>query len=541
MSTNFFNLIGLSRIKKLLQKDDLIAIGTRDPRFNGDYQPTAIKVEDFIASLPVPEGGVQSVTTAPVVGADVISVNNADPQNPVINFKGVAVDGSTIDGDGTAGDPLKFIGAISLEVKYANVLFVDGTNPSAMPAPNRFDQPYGNPVSAMVDALTLTPTATNRTLIYVRRGQYSSNIVLQNYTDWYCEPGVVFNNSVVYDNVQTVDSRFLGKASFTGTGFNSWILRLQGPATKAVFEFDEINCTRGAFETGNGASAVISGRKVYSESTIVGAGSTFRGSGNVTLNISEEFKAVHQTILFKSLSGKVVVNCPKLAIGTGNYFGGNFKQVIQCSDSNAGGTCVINGNLVNEDAGAFLGGISGIVGRWSSDNMTLTINGDVIGGDNLAIRAEGGSVNSRTIINGNASSTLQVGFISGNSSVVFRDGTLINYNTSTGAANYPILIANSTSKLWIENCHLYSAGSGQAAISALWMQSTNAVVSINNSVHSGADNLGFFIINAIGGQPLTNVRIHNCRSTKPLDVNIVDLLSPTGFIQDANIVAINFI
>lgn len=480
--------------------------------WNGsDYESRKISGATLKAELSG-GGGVQSVSGGNVY--NIVEVNNVDPLNPVIQINGV---------------------------KYSNVLFVDEINTSPTPNLNRFDQPF-DIFGALVTANALTPTATNRTLVYVRRGEYNNAaIVLKNYTDWYCEPGVVFNNSVVYDNVQTVDSRFLGKASFTGTGFNSWILRLQGPATKAVFEFDEINCTRGAFDTSNGASAVISGRKVYSESIVTAAGSTFRGSGNVTLNITEEFRSVHQTILFKSLSGKVVVNCPKLAISTGNYFGGNFKQVIQCAENNAGGSCVINGNLVNEDAGGFPGGISGIIGRWSSDNMTLTINGDVIGGDYLAIRAEGGSVNSRTIINGNATSKIQVGFLSGVSSVVFKNGTLINYNSFTGANGYPVLISSGSSKVWIENCHLFSYGLADANIGAIWMQTTTNQLSINNSIHSGSDNIGFFVRNAIGGQPLTNVRIHNCRSTKPLDVNVVDLLSPTGFIQDSNIVALNFI
>ena len=222
-------------------------------------------------------GGVQSVTGGTV--NTIVEVNNTDPLNPIIQINGV---------------------------KYANVLFVDNTNPSPTPNVNRFDQPYGDTGSAMVSALSLTPTSTNRTLIYVRRGEYTGNIILQNFTDWYCELGVVFVNTGIDDNIQTVDSRFLGKASFTGFGFNNGIFRVRGVSTKAVFEFDEINATRLAFETGNGASAVISGRKVYSESIVVAAGSTFRGSGNVTLNITEEFKSVHQTILFKNLTGKVI-------------------------------------------------------------------------------------------------------------------------------------------------------------------------------------------------------------------------------------------
>jgi hypothetical protein len=391
----------------------------------------------------------------------------------------------------------------------------------------------------MVGALGLTPTSTNRTLIYVRRGQYGGNIILQNYTDWYCEPGVVFVNTGVDDNIQSVDSRFLGKANFTGFGFNNGIFRVRGPLTKAVFEFDDINATRLAFETGNGASAIISGRKVYSESIVVACGATFRGSGNVTLNITEEFKAVHQTILFKSLSGKVIVNCPKLAIGSGNYFGGNFKQVIQCADNNAGGTCTINGNLVNEDAGGYYGGISGMIGRWVSDNMTLTLNGNIIAGDYWAIYGLGSSAGSKTVINGNIITNHIVTYSQNASTIVFKNGVLINTNTQASALTYPVISVGVGSTIWVENCHMYSFGTGSAEVSAFTKNSASCTLNVYNTVYSGADATGSFVRDTTGA-PGNNVRIHNCRSTKGLDVNIVDLLSPTGFIQDPNIVALNF-
>ena len=511
--TNFFNLITGRKIKTAatIADSDLIVLGTKDPRFDGGYQPTAITYEELVNSIPIPVGGVQSVTGG--TANTIVQVNNTDPLNPIIQINGV---------------------------KYSNVLFVDAINPSPTPLQNRFDLPF-DIGGALVTANTLTPTATNRTLVYVRRGEYSNvAIVLKNYTDWYCEAGVVFVNTVVYDNVQTVDSRFLGKASFTGTGFNNWILRLQGASTKAVFEFDEINCTRGAFETGNGASAVISGRKVYSESTVVAAGSTFRGSGNVTLNISEEFKSVHQTILFKSLSGKVVVNCPKLAIGTGNYFGGNFKQIIQCAENNAGGTCTINGNLVNEDAGGFPGGISGIIGRYLSDNMTVIVNGNITAGDYWAIYGLGASAGSRTIVNGDAITNHLITYTQNACTVVFRNGTLINTQTYSGAVGFPVISIGTGSSVWVENCHMYSGGTGNVNNSAFHKYSNAANLNVYNTVYSGADATGVFIYNG-GALPVNNARIHNCRSTKPLDVNVVDLLSPTGFIQDPNIVALNFI
>ena len=49
--TNFFNIITGRMIKKVPAKDDLIALGTRDPRYGGGYKPTAITVKDFANSL----------------------------------------------------------------------------------------------------------------------------------------------------------------------------------------------------------------------------------------------------------------------------------------------------------------------------------------------------------------------------------------------------------------------------------------------------------------------------------------------------------
>ena len=49
-------------------------------------------------------GGVQGVTDN---GTGVVSVDNTDPANPIVDFNGVNVDNSTISGDGTSGNPLQ--------------------------------------------------------------------------------------------------------------------------------------------------------------------------------------------------------------------------------------------------------------------------------------------------------------------------------------------------------------------------------------------------------------------------------------------------
>lgn len=56
-----------------------------------------------LTAIP-PTGFVESVTAD---GGGVVTVDNTDPLNPIVEFQGVNVDGNTITGTGTAGDPLK--------------------------------------------------------------------------------------------------------------------------------------------------------------------------------------------------------------------------------------------------------------------------------------------------------------------------------------------------------------------------------------------------------------------------------------------------
>jgi hypothetical protein len=49
--TNFFNLISTKKVKTQLDPTDLLAIGTKDPRFSGNYQPTLIKYSDLASQI----------------------------------------------------------------------------------------------------------------------------------------------------------------------------------------------------------------------------------------------------------------------------------------------------------------------------------------------------------------------------------------------------------------------------------------------------------------------------------------------------------
>lgn len=49
--TNFFNLIRGRQMKTTPEPEDLLILGTKDPRYEGGYKPTGITVSDFTSSL----------------------------------------------------------------------------------------------------------------------------------------------------------------------------------------------------------------------------------------------------------------------------------------------------------------------------------------------------------------------------------------------------------------------------------------------------------------------------------------------------------
>lgn len=532
-----------------------------DELLDNDLQTLADAIDSLAA------GSVNSVSDD---GEDVVTVDNADPENPIVGFAGVNVDGSTISGngrksnplvaayqapavdgvtitgDGTPGNPLVAVGGGgSSAVTYADVFFVDSTNPNYPGIQNRFDKPFATVNDALSAASVLTPTQYSRVLIYVRKGSYSEYLVqLKNYVDIYCEPGVVFDSTSFYDAGVTIDTRFMGKACFYGYGnaLGGMFYRVTGSGTNAYFEFDEAYVVTGFIETGGSANLTVSARKIFSETLYKAFGITVRGSGNVTFNVSESISAWHNVFAIKAFSGKCFITCPKLYLHQGNTYGGNYKSVLHIYD-NLGGEVTVTGNLVVNNVAGYYGGTSAAITRWTDSWLTLRLNGNIYAENQFGVYGLGSSAASRTIINGDVRTNNLVAYVASNSNVVFRNGTLMNWNTTTGSEGYPVVSVGGSGKVWVENCHVHSLGLGATYpnIAAFWKDTTTATLNVYNSVHSGADTPGFFIRNSAGGQPVNNVRILNCRATKPLDTNITDLLSPTGFTQDANVQSINFI
>lgn len=96
--TNFFNLIRNRKIKTQLENDDLIAVGTRDFTWNGNYQPTAITYQDLAAQIGGGGGGGQLTLTVNGVGGAASLFGNT-LNIPFIPAGGVAINGSQAFGN----------------------------------------------------------------------------------------------------------------------------------------------------------------------------------------------------------------------------------------------------------------------------------------------------------------------------------------------------------------------------------------------------------------------------------------------------------
>ena len=82
-------------------QNPVVRISVDGTTITGDGTPAS----PLIASIP--PSGVQSVTDD---GNGVVSVDNTDPVNPIVEFNGINVDPLTLSGDGTIGSPLTVIG-----------------------------------------------------------------------------------------------------------------------------------------------------------------------------------------------------------------------------------------------------------------------------------------------------------------------------------------------------------------------------------------------------------------------------------------------
>lgn len=493
--TNFFNLITGRRIKRTLERTDLIPLGTYDQSFGGGYKPTAIQAGDLLDGVTV------------------------------------HADGTTIIGDGSVDNPL--IAVVSgTPVTYSRVCFVDPVNGvDATGAINIFDKPFLTIGAARTAAAALPSISIdNRALVYIRRGQYNNAILtLTNNVDFYCEPGVVFTGQVqIRDNGVAVNSNVYGSLKINAWTSTTIPLVITGGST-VTFEFDWISSNAAAMElnTTNASNRItIKGNYIYSSTIGQGFGVTIRQAANVSFNLANSIEAPHSVFAFRFYSGTTVINCPNINLVSGNAYGGNYKQAIMFYDASSVGKITINGNITNKDTIDY-GGIGSLVTLYASSQPKLTINGNLYGGVTKAL--DGNTAANGVIeINGNISSSKDYTvWAYGSGQIVIKDAIIIN-NRTTGP-NYAIAV-NGLARVFLKDCYISNTRTNSDLI-VINGPSTNLVLDGCQVFSPGAS--GSSISSTVGN---VTVRVNNCRFNKAVTVNITDLLSPSGITIDTNII-----
>jgi hypothetical protein len=505
---NFFATIKAKMVKKQLVDTDLIAIGTKDLRYDGGYSPTAIRVEDFAASLP-----------------------------PVA----VVTDGVTITGNGTLANPLVAVGGGGGTVNYAKVAYVDRVNGDDLTgALGNFGKAYLNPTAAMTAANAFGFTATYRGLVYLRQGTYSGTITLLPNIDVYCEPGVVFISGGFIDSVATGSVGIYGSAKFVT---NARPLRAEFSST-IYMEFDEVNqntnLSIGVIEViptaAYSTNVTINCNKIYSNCRNAFA-ITIRGNSNFNLNVTKEIKGPYQVIFIRqsadgtAWNGTAVINCPRIICENGGWVGNSasFKNAVYFFSVNSASKLTINGDIINETIG-YGGSIQSCIVSTPGSSHSITVNGSLIGNDSVGLFA-GGSV--RFVLNGNSSSTSNAALCNGSANVIFNNSRLIKYSNFGGS---PAVILDATCVAYFNNCMLYNAEGASSFV--VRMTNVTATAYFYNCVGYSAGGAGAQFVYT--GGVAAKIGTLNTQSNKLNDPACVEQFSVSGYSQNALLVLPNF-
>jgi hypothetical protein len=289
-------------------------------------------------------GGVQTVTDD---GNGVVSVDNTDPINPVIEFNGVNVDGITITGDGTALNPLVGASSFALTIKE------DGTTVDSNVDEIDFIAPLeANQTSAGKVEVSINNSALGSKMFEVMYGQQLQNTYVISYVQ---SENKIFVPSSSNNNVQVLDAttfELLATVSITNVWESSYIPSLnevwaarQGnnqpitrinAATNAVIgtiavntnakrqylEYTPISGNNRVFVTNSGTDPQPAGSSIGVIDTVTfAANNILITAGNGTLSaviIDNPASAMHRHLIITQYIGAtfglIIINCETNAI-----------------------------------------------------------------------------------------------------------------------------------------------------------------------------------------------------------------------------------
>ena len=416
--------------------------------------------------------------------------------------------------------------SVGSSMNYSNVIFVDVVNGNDSTAiTGRFDKPCQSISQASYLASLISKTSTSKALIYIRKGTYTFNGILQDYLDYYSEPGVVFTSGTIGDvALGPVNSNFYGYAKLVNTIID--IVR----SSTCNFEFDTMDVSSLAIYVGPNtgqATVNVKANYIYSTTNGNGYGIGIRYNAHVTFNITRGIEAIHSTIAFRYFTGVATFNS-NIFLGPGNIYGGNYKQAIIVYDSSTNGTITVNGNLINNDTVNY-GGIGSMITTWASSSPKIKINGDIIGGPIKALDAgQGGKIEISGVLSSENQYTL---WAYGSTEFIFHNCRIINKGNVAGAQ---CVSTNNTAIVFFKDTYFYNTLTDSSLVN---LNGLLCKIILDGCQGYSPGVSGYAVETAVGGGLLY---VNNSRFNKGLNPAVTDIYSPSGFILDINTLVPNF-
>lgn len=133
------------------------------------------------------------------------------------------------------------------------------------------------------------------------------------------------------------------------------------------------------------------------------------------------------------------------------------------------------------------------------------------------------------IINGSISSRTQAIYSAASSTVLIKDGFI------TGPMNLtaPLVRLTNDTKIFFVNVSFKHNNADQDII---LIENGSVNLNVQNCLAQSEGFAGEFVNSTVP----VNVRIHNTRANKALNINVTDILTPSGFINDSQTQVFNF-
>lgn len=397
----------------------------------------------------------------------------------------------------------------------------------------RFDKPFAT-VSAATIAILLSYSSGT---IFLKRGEYTETVNLENGFNYYCEPDVLFTDGGFSDVAASATSSVYGYARFEGSSPSLLPLRLENGST-VNFEFDRCN---NEFYFGRiwNSTANIKGNYIYSRADN-GLCISIRGTSEANILISEKILSAYKTIsVTNNFSGNLYIECPEIECDTvlGNYGYVPETSVALYVEDTTTGNIEIKGNLSNispdlvytisnpDYTTRFDGACAIFAG-------SVTINGKIDGGYTKGIYI-GGTVNVGQVRTKGDIWSYRESIIV-NSDIVstyLSEGTLKSWGS--GSMPYVVNVIGTSSTTYIKDAVVYNTSNNSSLI---YIMSTQSTTGIYDTLGWSTGTGGEFVYTTQS----VNVGFHSVRSKKDNNVLVTDTFSPSGFIYDSELFIPNF-